>query len=174
MAGEPINSAMYRYEMQKLAKHHSPKRIVEVGVYCADLSRLLVSIKGLKSITLVDPWAGGDWKSQEHLDCIAASVEAWAKTDPRVKIMRMPSVDAASLFPDASVSKPGIDFWHLDGDHSYPAVLADLHSWRSKISKGGLMTGDNFEIHDVAKAVREVFGKKFSTVGKGRIWLAPV
>jgi predicted O-methyltransferase YrrM len=165
---EPINVALYRYYIQRFAKAEQPQTIVEVGVYCADLSRLLLPIKSVKRLILVDSWAN-EWKTQEHMDCIARSVMAWAETDARVQVVREASVQAAKRFSDHS-----IDFWHLDADHSYESVVGDLAAWRHKVKPGKLMTGDNFEIPAVAKAVREMFGSQVSTQGEGRIWIVRV
>lgn len=165
---EPINVAMYRYHIQRLAKAEKPGLIVEVGVYCADLSRLLLPIRSVKRLVLVDSWSN-EWKTQEHMDCIARSVFAWAETDDRVEVYREPSTLGALRFEDGS-----IDFWHLDADHSYTNVANDLAAWRKKVKPGKLMTGDNFEIPAVAKAVTEMFGSNFTIEGKGRIWIARV
>ena len=166
---EPINAAMYRYHIQQLAKREQPKTIVEVGVYCGDLSRLLASIKSVEQLILVDPWVANMGKTQEHMDLIAQSVYAWGTTDRKVRIMRMDSVEAARNVPDQSVN-----FFHLDGEHTFESVSWDLEAWRPKMMKGSLMTGDNYEIEAVKKAVKATFGGKVSEEGKGRIWIVRV
>jgi predicted O-methyltransferase YrrM len=165
---EPISTGLYRYEVQQLAKVERPRTIVEVGVYCGDLSRMLLSISSVERLVLVDPWSPG-WKTKEHMDAIARSVAAWAETDSRVEILRMPSIRAADKFVSQVV-----DFLHIDGNHEYEGVLSDIKAWRGRMRPGGLMTGDNFEIPGVAKAVREYFGTNARLMGKGRIWIARV
>lgn len=55
-----------------------------------------------------------------------------------IKIMRLPSVLAAKQFEDESV-----DLLHVDADHEYSHVLADLRTWWPKLKPGG-----TFLLHD--------------------------
>lgn len=53
---------------------------------------------------------------------------------------RMLSIEAASLFADAS-----LDFVYLDADHSYDAVCADINAWLPKIKARGTLAGDDWD-----------------------------
>ena len=45
-----LPAGLYRYEVQQLCKKEKAEIVVEIGVYCGDLSRLLVPIKTLKKL----------------------------------------------------------------------------------------------------------------------------
>jgi hypothetical protein len=64
-----------------------------------------------------------------------------------------PSIRAATLFTNSS-----LDFVFIDANHSYEAVLSDLHAWWPKIRPGGLLAGHDYGWSGVAKAVYEFFG----------------
>ncbi len=49
------------------------------------------------------------------------------------------SAQLASTFQPAS-----FDVIFIDGDHAYPAVKADILSWRSKLKPDGLLCGHDF------------------------------
>lgn len=160
-----LNAALYRYHVQKLCKEAQPKIIVEVGVYCADLSRCLVSIKSVENLYLVDNWNSGFGnKGKEHMEWIYNSVVCWSKTNNKIHILREDSINAAKLFEDNT-----IDFLHLDAGHTTPAVLEDLKAWVPKIKIGGLITGDNYEAKGVAKSVNFFFKKKPKIIDE-RLW----
>jgi hypothetical protein len=56
-----------------------------------------------------------------------------------VGLLRMDSTLAAGLFADET-----LDWVYIDADHSYDAVMADLHAWYPKVRKGGLVAGHDF------------------------------
>ena len=162
---EPVNAATYRRAVYDLALGEKPKVVAEVGVYAGDLSKMLVTLPGLKALHVIDSWKG-DYckKGQPHMDAIAASVIKWGKVYPRVLVRRLDSLEAAPLFDDES-----IDFWHTDGDHSLEGIRNDIRAWMPKVKRGCLMTGDNFEIPTVAQGVAELC-PDFKLLAKGRLW----
>lgn len=56
-----------------------------------------------------------------------------------VRLVRMPSVQAARMFDDGSVF-----FVFIDGSHHYEDVKADLEAWEPKISPGGIIAGHDY------------------------------
>lgn len=71
-----------------------------------------------------------------------------------LQIMKMPSVEAAESFPDASV-----DMVFIDADHAYGSVMADIKAWLAKTVK--MIAGHDYEIKQhpgVVQAVDEMFG----------------
>lgn len=78
--------------------------------------------------------------------------------------VRMPSVEAAATYADAS-----LDFVYIDADHLYEGVLADIRAWLPKIKPGGFLAGDDFGhaqgSEGVQQAVTEVFGTDFLVYG---------
>jgi cephalosporin hydroxylase len=76
------------------------------------------------------------------------------------------SARAARHFADGSV-----DFVFVDADHRFENVVADVRAWRPKLVAGGVMAGHDFDMPDVARAVRQEFGPDGFAV-TGRTWIA--
>lgn len=67
--------------------------------------------------------------------------------------VRLDSVSASKLYKDES-----LDFIFIDADHSYEAVLLDLHNWMPKLKRGGHIAGhDYFNDEGVRRAVKYFF-----------------
>lgn len=163
--GKPCNAATYRKAAFDLAKGADPQIVVEVGVYAGALSRMFATLPSLESLTIVDSWLGDYCKfGQEHMDGIAQGVIDWAKTDPKVTVLRMDSKHGAIRFEDES-----IDFFHTDGDHSLAGITGDIQAWLPKVKPGCLMSGDNFEIPEVARGVKMLL-PGYQTGANGRLW----
>jgi len=56
-----------------------------------------------------------------------------------VRFIRESSITAVDSFPDNS-----LDWVYIDGNHSLPYVIADLHAWIPKVRKGGIVSGHDF------------------------------
>lgn len=139
-------------------------RFVEVGSWLGkSAAYMAVEIENSgKAIefTCVDPWEDGgpDLRDTEYYkklgvhhvyDTFLLNVRPVLH---RIKAMRMPSVEAARYMADESV-----DFLMLDGDHSYEAVKDDLIAWLPKMSKRGIISGDDYTWPGVESAVRDTF-----------------
>lgn len=156
MAEKPIPSAEYRDIIAQMCAEFKPKIVVEVGAYNCDLTRKMLKVTpSIEKLYVVDPWTWPNKFSQDHMDGIAEQVAQWAKTEPRVRIYRLPSHEGSFLFENES-----IDFWHLDGKHKYETVLDDLACWVPKMRPGGMMSGDNHEFWGVSQAVEATFGEE--------------
>jgi len=163
--GKPCNAATYRAAAFNLALPENPKVLVEVGVYAGALSQMFAAIPSLEQQFVVDSWKGGYSNfDQKHMDGIAQIVQTWAATQPKVTVHHMDSREAAKLFEDES-----IDFWHTDGDHSLKGIRADIATWLPKVKKGCILSGDNYEIKEVAQGVKEAF-PKHHLLANGRLW----
>lgn len=66
--------------------------------------------------------------------------------------IRLPSVEAATLFPDSS-----IPFIFIDGDHHAPAVEADIRAWAPKLALNGVMAGDDYDFPGVRAGTTAAF-----------------
>ncbi len=165
--GKPCNAATYRAATLKLAESVSPRVVVEVGVYAGALSAMLATIPSIEQQFIVDSWEGGYSSfSQKHMDGIAQGVIDWARTQPKVTVHRMRSVEGAKLIEDDS-----IDFFHTDGDHSLEGILTDIGVWLPKIKTGAILSGDNYEIPAVAEGVRRLL-PHHKLLANGRLWWA--
>jgi predicted O-methyltransferase YrrM len=165
--GKPCNAATYRKATYDLALTVSPKIVVEVGVYAGALSAMLASLPSLERLFVIDSWKGDYCKmGQPHMDNIAKMVMDWGKTEPKVTVRRLDSKVGAQGFEDES-----IDFWHTDGDHSLAGITGDISAWLPKVKKGAILSGDNYEIPEVAKGVRTLL-PKHKLLANGRLWWA--
>lgn len=73
-----------------------------------------------------------------------------------VNARKLDSVSASKLYKDES-----LDFVFIDADHTYEAVLNDIHHWFPKVKHGGHIAGhDYFNDPGVQKAVRTYFHKE--------------
>jgi predicted O-methyltransferase YrrM len=71
-----------------------------------------------------------------------------------VTAMRTTSVQASAEFEDESVH------WiFIDGDHTLPAVRADLRTWYPKLKPGGLLSGHDYDWWSVRWAVASHFAR---------------
>ena len=69
---------------------------------------------------------------------------------PNLRLVRMDSAEAASMFIDKTV-----DMVFIDGGHDYATIKADLASWIPKCRK--LICGHDPEQEGVPKALKEFF-----------------
>jgi hypothetical protein len=165
--GKPCNADTYRRAAAALAAENAHGIVVEVGVYAGGLSRMLAELPKLEHLFVIDSWKG-DYSNfgQKHMDEIAAGVMAWGRPLARVTVRRKDSREAAPDFVDES-----IDFFHTDGDHSLAGITGDIEAWLPKVKSGGLMTGDNFEIPEVAEGVGKLLpGFWLPDAARGRLW----
>jgi len=73
--------------------------------------------------------------------------------DDRIKIMKMPSVDAAALIPDHS-----LDFVFIDACHAEQEVREDIAAWLPKVGTGGVLMGHDIHYPSVRAAVLGTLG----------------
>lgn len=140
----------------------------EIGVFAADLSRILLSRNDL-SLIMVDSWEchdeDGEYAKSDdfHAKLSQEKQNAYYELSKnrvstfgdRATIYRKRSVDAAQMVQDGS-----LDFVFIDADHTYEGVKSDLNSWFKKLKKGGILSGHDFKNTDypcwgVEKAVNE-------------------
>lgn len=130
-----------------------PKAIgVEIGVHHAETSLFLMKNQNVGHLYAVDPYFDRD----ERYEIVTKQLLPYHNCT----LMRKFSHDAASIVPD------NLDFVFIDGDHSYEAVLEDLHDWVPKIRSGGLLLGHDWANRagqgGVVKAGIEYFQENYS------------
>lgn len=169
----------FRKIVLQLVVENKYKKVVEIGVWKGDLSRMLYPI--VDELILVDPWSvswnqfdepsieggvyeccmGEKLKTQEQLDRICANV---CESMPDAKILILPSTEAAKLVPENSV-----DLVFIDSVHTYEHCKRDIQEWISKVKPGGMIAGDDYVLgNDVAKAVHEMFPSFLQIID--RVW----
>lgn len=65
--------------------------------------------------------------------------------------IKMDSHSAAARFKDNE-----LDAVYIDANHSYEYVKKDIELWRVKVRPGGVISGHDYRIEDVRKAVHEL------------------
>ena len=159
----------WRTEALQLVTENNYKVVAEIGVWKGDLSRMLYDVVDV--LILVDPWSvermkfeayeclmNEPTKTQEELDQIYESVKS---SMPNAIIYRAPSMVAAEQI---SIE---LDFVYIDSVHIYSYVIEDINAWLPKIRPGGMIAGDDYNLHDVGKAVDELIENP-QTLGRGR------
>lgn len=155
-------SAVFLAEAAKLAAK-------DLKVYCVDL----FDMRPENNPPLFDPALGGGEQpihAQFHnsqFETFAHFVDSTRLSPDPLRIMRMASLEAASLFKDKQ-----IHFLFLDGDHEYEYVLRELRTWGLRMAPDGIMAGHDYtsEFHGVIEATTEYFGKDKVEV-KGKSWI---
>lgn len=130
---------------------------VEIGTDQGWTTLYLLEQRSDLTLHGVDPYTSfTDWDNsvitQENRDMSFDKLMAkLSYYEDRYKHHRLTSDDAASLFEDES-----LDFVFIDGLHTYEQVTSDMKNYYSKVKKGGLFCGHDFNvIADVNKAVHE-------------------
>ena len=83
----------------------------------------------------------------------------------RAKFIRDWTTEAVKQVPDNS-----LDFIFIDADHAYKSVVRDIEDWTPKVKKGGYITGHDWYMPPVKKAVTDILGKDI-TEEKDNVWL---
>jgi Methyltransferase domain len=168
-----VRTVAYLKACVDLANQVGAERIVEIGVKSGRLSRRLIQVPTMKALFLVDSWEGATRDrrppyflpySQKDMDRCAAKTKAWAATKKGVTVFHMRSANAAPLFEDGSV-----DFVHIDGDHTFNGVTIDIKAWMPKVRSGGIISGDDYTMDTVKRAVDELIPHR-KLMADGRVW----
>lgn len=138
-----------RYDLGKLLP--GGKFAVEVGTHRGQWAAAFMAGWG-GNLVCVDPWAnpsgyeeqakllatiGGDGVDRDaDLEEAKAALAGYGS---RVAFVRETSQVAVAKFADFS-----LDLVHIDGDHTFPAVRADLRSWWPKLRCGGVLAGHDW------------------------------
>lgn len=156
-------------------------QVVEVGVGLGCNAKTLRQTFPKASIYLVDPYRIDGWyrpengevgfylnmgTTQADLDRTAAELVESFRYDPRAFLMRMPSGEAATRFPDGS-----LDVVFIDDDHSYEGCSQSIRSWLPKVRSGGILAGHDVGTAGVDRAVEELLGDQVAN-GPDAVWVS--
>jgi hypothetical protein len=136
-------------------------KVAEIGVLRGRCIKTVLSFSPANSLIkeyfAIDSWVvkgrGDGYKK-------VCTFMPWFK---QLKVIKLPSLEAASLFRNGY-----LDVVFLDADHSYDAVIADIKAWMPKIRKGGIICGHDYskeilprsDVYGVNDAVDDFFGEK--------------
>lgn len=160
-----------------------PQKVAEVGVWKGHTVKHLLKTRNAGD-KISEYWAIDRWNllPEEYGRMHNRSIEDWDQMYwyvchlllwfPQLRVLRMDSEVAASLFPDRY-----FDLVFIDADHYYEAVKADIPLWLPKIKKGGVLIGHdigNKRHPGVKKAVTEAFGNDFYVPEGSYVWIHKV
>lgn len=159
----------------ELLKNRPCPEGAEIGVLGGDCSvRLLEGLPRLRRLYCVDSWcAYADYAKTEPAIAKQPLLDSAYETfltrvepyRPRVQVLRMFSVDAATMVTDDT-----LDFVFIDANHSYDYVRQDILAWMPKVKDGGIISGHDYNPRwGVKQAVDELFGASLST-GDDETW----
>lgn len=141
-----------------LKKLGLPMRAAEIGVASGFFSRDLLT-EGIELLYSIDNWTtingqkgDGGFDQNWHDDNYQSTVKLLEPFGEKSIILRGMSAEMSKQIPDNSLG-----LIHLDGDHSYAGVVADLYSFFPKLVSGGIMSGHDFLMshYGVERAVTE-------------------
>ena len=129
----------------------------EIGTYRGDYAVRIISIVKPKKMYCIDPWREIPNSKEKYLQVYQD--QRYELVQTRLKksievgithIIRETSDNAVSQIADNS-----LDFVYIDGDHSYNQVSKDLSNYWIKLKSKGILSGDDYNIPETAKAVFE-------------------
>lgn len=148
----------------KIVKKLDPEVILEIGTARGGFIYLLSAMLGDKSKTMIsiDPWTKGT-KYEASYDIYKDTISGLRQNYPSNNYfhIRGKSADKSSI--DALkelLQGRKIDFWFIDGDHSYEGVINDWTNYRIFLDKSSVVA-----FHDIAedpgagKAWKEIIAK---------------
>ncbi len=152
------------------------KTFVELGSWMGISTRLIASMLpyGVK-LYAVDTWKGSvDEAFQTTHPKIKKLFEVFLSNSiikrvaHKIYPIRMTTAEAAKIFNQT------IDFLFVDAAHNYKAVFTDIMNWYPKLSKNGVICGDDLNIHTVEKAALDAAAVLNTSVvlvpNTGRFW----
>lgn len=140
-----------RIELAKYFKKLGFKVGAEVGVLEGSYSRALCRYNPELKLYSIDAWGLLDKKEGMRAFHLKMYERAKRKLSFHTAILiREPSIEAAKRFADGS-----LDFVYIDANHSYPAVKEDITIWTPKVRSGGIVSGHDYQLEEVIKAVDE-------------------
>lgn len=86
------------------------------------------------------------------------------KNPDQVKLIRDFTSNASRKFEDES-----LDFIFIDASHQYDEVYLDIKLWKSKVRKGGLISGHDIHMKGVVKAVNQLL-PGWQKAGGDNVW----
>ena len=126
-------------------------RVCEIGVRSGQSSYFF--LKQGAFLYMVDPWkaylgypeSGGYRFDEDKRDALQSVID-WPG---RYVVIEKKSGDAVSDVPG------DLDLVYIDGNHAYEFVKGDIWNYWSKVKPGGWLTGDDYSMPEVMRAVGE-------------------
>lgn len=143
------------------------KRLIgaEIGVWEGENAEGLFETLDIEKLYLVDPYVGYIDQTQGK-GLVIRDFEG-AKEETKARIGDNPAIFIYEKSEDAVRQvKEKLDFVYVDAAHTFDNILQDIEVWYPKVKKGGILSGHDFNVPDVSRAVIEFCSNrkiKFST-----------
>ena len=145
--------------LQELLTGH--KRLVgaEIGVWQGENAEGLFKTLDIEKLYLVDPYEGYIDPTQ-GVGLVVRDFDG-AKNKTKARVDGYPAVFIYEKSEDAVTQvKEELDFVYIDAAHTFDNALQDIEVWYPKVKKGGMLSGHDFNIPDVGRAVTEFCSSK--------------
>ena len=167
--------------MIDILKENNFKKFAEIGVWKSELCTKILSDVGnqIEEYWAVDPWEVKHAGSQVQR---RRSPEKWLEMHryccslmmyfPQLKVAKMTSEQAHTMFPDEY-----FDMVFIDAVHTFEEVSADIGYWLPKVREGGIISGHDYggRKPGVKEAVDKWFGEgSFDVIEVTGTWLKRV
>jgi hypothetical protein len=148
-----------------ILKNEEVTKFAEIGVWKSGTCKRI-----LKNTPVIDEyWAIDSWEIE--LACSRTekrrTTEKWFQMHryccelmmhfPQLKVVKLTSELASTIFPDAY-----FDMIYIDANHSFENVYADIGYWLPKVREGGIISGHDYggRKRGVKRAVDMWFGEE--------------
>lgn len=157
--------------LYEICRHCPPGDIVEIGSWWGKSAFVLLRLAqsfGIGSLLCVDPWSdahlvqndagalvdtlSAQFSAEEAFEVFQVNLLPYSADD--VNYLRLPSTQAAHQYEtNKTVVSPAfgstcysgqIALLHIDGNHAYESVQADLLAWRDHVVGGGWIVLDDY------------------------------
>lgn len=142
--------------------------MAEIGVFRGESASVFSQY--FKRVYCVDPY----WPGYDPAD-YASNADILRKAEKDFDLLRK---EKTNLLPVRRFSKEAADLFsdeelfcvYIDACHKYEAVKGDILLWMQKVAPNGFVTGHDYILPGVSKAVNEILGKP-EKVCKDTSWL---
>jgi hypothetical protein len=155
----------------KVINENNYKIIAEVGIGCGTHAKQILKNTNIDKLFLIDPM-----KMYDPNDLFVSNIMSKTPEIPGENFNELFNLINEELSPwknkytwhrcestkvtNEMIPDEYLDCVFIDADHSYNAVLEDLHFWWNKVKLNGQLLGDDYYMPQVARAVHDFCKEK--------------
>ena len=128
---------------------------VEIGVRFANNAKWVLENLDISKIYLIDPFCELPYLQQHFSAEKAKENKQIAHEKLKQYEDKIVWLEDFSQNVHQKIDDDSVDILYIDGEHSYDAVSLDLQLFYSKVKKGGLVIGDDYNESGVRQAIKE-------------------